>query len=276
MKTQSTILALVSAVLILTALGCTHVASPPSLPVNSVTLPGTGDSQDVLRELAQSYMAQYPDRQVVVPDSIGSHGAIRVVGTGEATIGRVARQPNAEELDKYGAFKYIEFARVPVVFVVNPNAGVSNLSEKNICDIFSGRITNWQDVGGNELPIDVQARPDEGSNMKTIRQHMECFAKLQVTPKAHFNLRNANLVTSMQNFAGAIGFMPLSEAELHGYHIITLDGIKPSLPHYKLAIGLGFVYKRPLPASIEAFLDYLKTVSAREILRQTGHIPMPG
>jgi phosphate transport system substrate-binding protein len=276
MNGQSALHSLVFGLLVAALAVCVLLLTPTPAPADSVTLPGTGDSQDVLRTLAKSYTTQYPDRQVIVPDSIGSDGGIRVVGTGESPIGRVARLPNEAEKATYGDLHYVEFARVPVAFVVSPQAGVQHVSEAQICDIFSGRVTNWKEVGGNDLAIDVQARPDDGSNMKTVRQHMACFTKLQVTPKAHFNLRNADLVASMQTFAGAIGFMPLSEAEHHGYHPLTIDGVAPSMPQYKLSIRLGFVYKQSLSPSIQAFLDYLKTPAAREILRQTGHVPVAG
>jgi phosphate transport system substrate-binding protein len=241
-----------------------------------VTLPGSGDLTDVLRDLAAAYTAQYPDRKVIVPNSIGSDGGVRVVGTGESPIGRVARMPTPEELAKYGQFNYTEFARVPVAFVVSPKAGVRDLTEAQICDIFSGRVSNWKDVGGNDLPTDVQSRPEDGSNMRTIRKQMACFTKLEVTPTAHDNLRNPDLVASMKAFAGALGFMPLSEAELHGFHVVTVDGVAPSTPRYKLGIGLGFVYKAAFSPSLQAFLDYLKTDAARAIMRKTGHVPVEG
>jgi phosphate transport system substrate-binding protein len=251
------------------------VAISPTRPFEVITLPGTGDSQDLLRALAQSYMAQHPERQVLVPNSIGSDGGIRVVGTEESPIGRVARQPNAEEKAKYGEFHYLEFARVPVVFVVTPQAGVHNLSELQLCEIFTGRLTNWKDVGGNDLPIHVQWRP-EGSNLQTIRRHIPCFTNLEVTPKAHFNFRNADLIASMRTVPGAIGFMPLSEAVLHGYSAVSVDGVAPNASQYKLGIGLGFVYKQPFSPSIQAFIDYLKTQPAQDMMRQTGHLPTPG
>jgi phosphate transport system substrate-binding protein len=241
-----------------------------------VTLPGSGDATDVLRELAAAYTTKYPDRKVEVPNSIGSDGGVRVVGTGESPIGRVARKPTEEELAKYGAFKYTEFARVPVAFVVSPKSGVKKLTEAQICDIYSGRVDNWKKVGGKDLPIDVQARPEDGSNMRTIRQHMACFTKLEITPAAHMNVRNPDLVASMKTFPGAFGFMPLSEAELHGYQVITVDGVAPTSPKYKFGIGLGFVYKVEFSPSIKAFLDYLKTDGARSIMRKTGHVPVEG
>lgn len=258
--------------------GCSHQGDmSASVPTafEPAAFPGTGDSQDVLRELAKSYMTRYPERQVMVPDSIGSDGGVRVVGTGESPIGRVARLPNTEEKAKYGDFQYMEFARVPVVFVVGSQAGVSALSSQQVCDVFSGRVTNWHEVGGHDMMIAVQSRP-LGSNLLTIRQNISCFSQLEFAQHAHYNERNADLVASMKTYPGAIGFMPLSEAESHGYQIVTLDGMGPRMPEYKLGIGLGFVYKNALPPNIQAFLDYLKSAPAKEIMLKTGHVPVAG
>jgi hypothetical protein len=97
---------------------------------------------------------------------------------------------------------------------------------------------------------------------------------LVVTPNANYNERNADLVAGMKHFSGAIGFMPLSEAVLHGYQTVTLDGVLPTTVDYPLGIGLGFVYKGALPAGVQAFLDYLRTEAAHTIMRATGHVPV--
>lgn len=252
--------------------GCAELSSAP-VEFQTVTLPGTGDSQDLLRELAQNYTAQYPQRRVVVPDSTGSQGGVEVVGKGTAAIGRVSRLPNAAERAQYGDFKYLEFARVPVAFVVSAHAAVSGLSEQQICDIWSGRVTSWKEVGGSDLPIAVQDRPDSGSNMQALRGKLACFTSLKVTSSARSNERNSDLVQSIKEISGAVGFMPLSEAQLHGFRTITVERVAPDQDDYKLVIGLGFVYKQPLPAEIAAFIDYLKSEPARQVIRQTGHTP---
>jgi phosphate transport system substrate-binding protein len=264
-------LSFVAGIVLAASTVCAPAAGATSL--EAVTLPGTGDSQDLLRALAERYLEQYPDRPVFVPNSIGSDGGVRVVGTGESPIGRVARLPNAGEVAKYGEFQYIEFARVPVAFVVGREAGVQNLTSRQICDVFSGRVTNWKEVGGRDLPIDVQGRPD-GSNLQTIKKNLACFAELQVVSTAHFNERNADLVASMKRFRGAVGFMPLSEAVFHGYQAVTLDGVAATASAYPLAIGLGFVHKGALPGGTRAFLDWLGTEPARDVMRATGHVPV--
>jgi phosphate transport system substrate-binding protein len=210
---------------------------------------------------------------VIVPDTTGSAGGVEVVGKGTSPIGRVSRLPNAAERAQYGEFKYQEFARVPVAFVVSADAGVSDLSQQQICDIWSGRLTNWKELGGSDAPIAVQDRPDSGSNMQALRGNLACFANLKVTSKARFNEWNHDLVHSMKSLSGAIGFMPLSEAQLHGFKTVTVDRVAPDQDHYKLVIGLGFVYKKPLATEIKAFIDYLKSEPARQVIRQTGHTP---
>ena len=112
--------------------------------------------------------------------------------------------------------------------------------------------------------------------MKAIRQHMACFTKLEITGAAHPNLRNPDLVESMRKFPGAIGFMPLSEAETHGFQVVTVGGVAPTNKEYKLGIGLGFVYKNDFTPGVKAFLDFLKTDIARSIMRKTGHVPVEG
>src|SRR2546428_12411571 len=82
--------------------------------LEAVTLPGTGDSQDLLRALAQSYVAQYPGRPVTVPNSIGSDGGNRVLGTGEPPTGRVARLADAAEAAQDGELLYLRFAPLPL------------------------------------------------------------------------------------------------------------------------------------------------------------------
>jgi phosphate transport system substrate-binding protein len=248
----------------------------PSTRQEVITLQGTGDSQDLLRGLARGYLALHADRRVIVPDSIGSDGGIRVVGTGEYPVGRVARRLTAEEKHEFGEMKYLEFARVPVAFVVGRQAAVHDLTEQQICDIFGRRIVNWKELGGEDQPIVVQSRPEDGSNLRAIRKQLACFADIPAPLQGRFNLRNVDLVASMEAYPGAIGFMPLSEALLHGYQVLAIDGVAPTAPEYKVTIGLGLVYKKSLPKSYQAFVDYLATPKAREIMTTTGHVPVEG
>lgn len=260
--------------LMLSLLGCAQMAPQQQAELQTITLPGTGDSTDILRELAQSYSAKYPERQVIIPDSISTDGGIRVVGEGKFDVARIARLPNAEEIAKWGNYKYVEFAKIPVAFVVTADAGVTDLDEQQICDIMTGQVTNWKEVGGNDLAIDVQSRPDIGSNMQAIRKHIECAKDLVVTSKATYQYRNGDLVNGMKTLPGAIGYMPLSEALINDIPTVSLNGVAPDEPSYKLGIGLGFTWIKPMPQEATAFIEYLQSEEAQQTMRLTGHTPV--
>ena len=259
---------------LLTIGACAQLSSREEV-FETVNIPGTGDSQDLLRELARLYASEYPGRRVVIPDSTGTKGGIEVVGNGASPVGRVARLPSAEERAQYGNFNYMEFARVPVVFVVSADTGVKDLSERKICDIWSGRVMNWREVGGNDLPVAVRDRPENGSNKQAIRENLACFADLKVASSVVEEEKNSDLVKSMKEVSGAIGFMPLSEARLHGFKTITINQLAGDTADYKLVIGLGFVYKNTLSPAIRAFFEYLNTETALQVIRETGHTPGP-
>src|SRR5947199_320885 len=126
--------------------------------------------------------------------------------------------------------------------------------------------------------LEAVTLPGTGDSQDLLRALAQSYAAQypgrQVTPKAHFNEHNADLVASMKTFRGAIGFMPLSEVVLHGYQAVTLDGTPATASAYPLGIGLGFVHRHELSPGTRAFLDYVETEPARDIMRKTGHVPV--
>jgi phosphate transport system substrate-binding protein len=245
-----------------------------------LVIPGTGDSQDVLRLLEKAYEARNPNVDIVIPDSTGSFatkegtlGGLESAGTRTTELGRTAVRPREVDLKKFGPMYYREFARVPVVFVVHSDVSVKAISGEQICSIFSGAISNWSAVGGPDQAIAVQARP-EGSNMLAIRQALPCFKDLQVTPSAHNNLRNSDAVASIRDIPGSIGFMPLSEARQHGFKVLMLDGKEALAADYPVVISLGLVHMDPLRGLAKDFVEFLASLEAARILRQSSHIPI--
>ena len=109
------------AAILTTLLGLPALAAPAlaAAETTTLTIAGTGDSQDLLRILAQRFMRDNPDIQVAVPDSVGTTGGIRSVLTGRAELARTARPLRADEVA--GGLAETVFAHVPVVFAVHPS-----------------------------------------------------------------------------------------------------------------------------------------------------------
>lgn len=260
-------------VVVALALCLLSVAGASAQPADTLVIPGTGDSQDLLRELAALYQSQ-TGKLVEIPDSTGSSGGIESAGTGATPLGRTAVRPSVADHQKHGGLYYRELARVPVVFVTHERVGLTALTEQQLCDIYSGKLTNWSAFGGPDAAIRVQTRPEDGSNMVAIREKIACFKDLKLLAAGEPNERNADLVASIGSKPGAIGFMPLSEARKHKFRYVKLGTKDPNARDYSVWISLGFVHKAPaLEGNAKAFLDWLATDPAQAIIRR-DHIPV--
>ena len=65
-------------------------AAAPALAGGSLVIPGTGDSQELLQELARAFEHSHPGAKIEIPESIGSSGGIKNVIAGKAVLARVA------------------------------------------------------------------------------------------------------------------------------------------------------------------------------------------
>src|SRR5947209_12641857 len=131
---------------------------------------GTGDGIDLLRALGAAYTADHPDTNVVVPPSIGSGGGVAAVGANKEVLGRIARPLSDSE--KEAGLIAIPVFRLPSAFFVHRSAGVSSLSNGQLADIYRGKITNWRDVGGQDIRVKVVRRALQDSTLLVLRKSM--------------------------------------------------------------------------------------------------------
>jgi phosphate transport system substrate-binding protein len=267
----------------LTLIATLAATSSPLLAEEPLVIPGTGDAQALLREAARAYQLRYPGRKVVIPTSTGSFatkpntkGGLESAGDETTELGRSAVPPRPIDIERFGPLHFREFARVPVVFVVKAGLGVKKLTQAQVCGIWDGSITNWKTVGGPDLAIVPQLRP-EGSNMLTLRASLPCFEKIVPTKKGEYNLRNSDAVEAVRRTPGSLAFMPLWEARLHGFDTIELDGIAVDSTEYPASIPLGMVHKsRFLSAEAVSFLDFLGSEEGKKILVKNACTPVVG
>lgn len=147
---------------------------------DNLDIPGTGACEPILADLARSYNEANPGDTVTVPPSTGSGGGIAAVLKGQSQLARVARPLKEAELQQ-GLISLI-FARDAVAFVVGRDVKVKNLSSDQLAAIFSGKIKNWKDVGGNPNLIRVIGREPGDSSLSVIEARINSFRNLTVPP----------------------------------------------------------------------------------------------
>jgi len=249
------------------------LGAPAVSAAEKVVIPGTGASQEMLRAVAKEFMAERPDVLVEIPDSTGSGGGIKAAASGEGDMGRVSRK--LKEKEALLGLAYLPFARVPIVFVANPSIPPLNLTTAQTRDIFSGKVTNWKDVGGPDAKIRVLSRYEGDSTIHVIRSNLEGWKELQVTQYSLASDTDQENVDAITQHKDAIGYCNLAQALKAGLPVMSLDGVSLEDPGYPLYTEQAFVYKPDkMSGAVKSFADYLLGSKAQAIMRKAGATPI--
>lgn len=239
-----------------------------------LVIPGTGDSQTLLHKLALLYAKKRPEITVEIPDSSGSGGGIRSVLNGKNELARVAR-PLTEKESCQGLKSRI-FAHVPIVFAINGVAGATNLSLEQILGIYSGRISQWDDLGGAGK-IYVMNR-EKGDSSRTVLEHLlPGFQEVSATAGGMV-YSTSEAVQTLLASPNTIGYLPMSATMGTGLIVPIVADMAPSAANvrqkkYPFVLPLALVWKEPLSPLAQDFLDFLSGPAARKLLLENGAIP---
>jgi phosphate transport system substrate-binding protein len=247
-----------------------------------ITVAGTGDCQQLLRTMAASLTEQLGEGEIVVPESVGSSGGIRALARGEADLARVARPLKKSEREM--GLECSVFGRAPVVFVANPSVkGVSNLTSQQIADIYSGKITNWRELGGPDGKVYPVTREAGDSCLSVLCEKMPAFAAIDKPVAKTFYTAPQTLAAIVEH-AGAVGYLPAAVTSGTSLKVFSIDGIEPSQENvrsgkYAMSLPLGIVHKDRPHGLAARFIDFLYSEEGVSITRSMGVVPetqMPG
>jgi phosphate transport system substrate-binding protein len=257
---------------IICAFALTLLITPVSANAIDLEIVGTGDGIDLMRALGSDFMQKSNSVHVEIPPSIGSGGGIAAIGAGKAVLGRVARKLTPSEVASGIVYKPI--ARLPSAFFVHPGTGVSALTSDQLHDIYSGRVTNWSELGGTDLRIRVVRREDSDSTLTVLRQMMPGWKDLAITEKSKTATTTQEAIETVHEVAGAIGFGPYSTKLEPDVAVLKINGHHPLDAAYPSSVELALIYKdgTVTPAARE-FVDYANGNNARAVISRLGSVP---
>lgn len=237
-----------------------------------LVIPGTGDSQDVLRDLAEAFMRANPGARVEVPDSVGSSGGRKAVQDGKAALGRVAN--SSAEKEAAGSLSYLEFARTPVVFAVHPGVeGVGDITPEQALGVYSGAIRDWSGLGGRAGKIYPLAREEGDSSWKAICAGLPGFKDL-AAPAGKVFYTTPETVKALEEHAGTIAFGPLAMFAARKARVLSLAGVSPQGAGYPLFTRLGLIWQgKPGPLA-QRFLDFVRGPQGAAVIRRNSCVPV--
>ncbi len=240
---------------------------------------------------AEKYQGDHPEVRISVTGG-GSGTGIAALINKTVDIANASRQIKPEEVDeaKSNGVEPVEhvIARDAIAVIVNPENPVSELTLQQISDIYSGRFTNWQEVGGEDRPI---VRLSRETNSGTHVYFLETVLRLgSKEDKTLFSMdtlllpSSEGIIAEVRQNPNAIGYDGLGYVprDLKMIAIAKKTGgayVLPSIvtvndKSYPIARDL-YMYTNGEPNGIvKEYLDWIMSAEAQQIVADLGFVPV--
>ena len=227
--------------------------------------------------LAEKLAAKFEELENVKIEinQIGSSAGIKNAIDDVSQIGMSSRDLKQEEID--AGIEQLVIAHDGIVVVAHPSNGVKDLTMEQVKAIFTGDITNWKDVGGEDKDIVVVSR-EEGSGSRDAFQEIVGYESGELTPNAVISNGNGNIKTTVATNENAIGFISFEYID-DSVSAIKYNGVEPTAENvlagkYELSRPFLFVYKKDVSEEATKFMDFILIEDGQKIVKDTGAIPL--
>ena len=211
----------------------------------------------------------------VTYNATGSGSGIQAVEEGRCDIGLSSRSLKDEEKAK--GLQETVLAYDGIAIIVNPGNPVSELDVETIAKIYTGEITNWKDVGGNDAQIVLIGREAGSGTRDGFESITDTKDKCQYRQEL---TATGDVITTVAGNPDAIGYASLASVK-DTVKALTVGGVAPSEASVKDG---SYVVQRPfvlvtkdgakLSDSAQKFFDYITSEAASQIISNAGAVPV--
>lgn len=242
-------------------------------------IPGSGNPEYVLTQLAKAFNQQQSQHTVTIPPSTGTAGALRDVEAGAAGLGRVGRPLKDDERNK--GIVYVALGRDPVAFVAGAGVTVRSITSAQAVDAFSGKLTDWRELGGDLAPIRAIGREKTDASRQAVSRVIKPFENIIFSNDVKIVHLDPELIALLDRFPTSFGFLNRSALGACTTKVIplALDGVEPTSENlekgsYPLWLEPGLIYKLDaLTPAGKAFLAFVRSPAGARVLREHGILP---
>ena len=238
----------------------------------AVSTDGSTSMEKVIGALGESFMQKY-EGTTFTYNPTGSGSGIKAVQAGTCDIGLASRNLKNEE--KSSGLKQTVLAYDGIAIIVHPDNPVSDLDVETVAKIYTGEITNWKDVGGNDAEIVLIGR-EAGSG---TRDGFESITGTEGNCKYRQELTSTgDVITTVSQNPDAIGYASLAALK-DSVKALKVGGVEPTEASVKDG---SYVIQRPfvlvtvegkeLSKTAQEFFDYVTSAEAADIIAKAGAV----
>ncbi|MCL2335662.1 MAG: phosphate ABC transporter substrate-binding protein [Endomicrobia bacterium] len=167
-------------------------------------------------------------------------------------------------------------AKDAIAVIVNNANAVSALSKQQVADIFTGKITNWSQVGGKDGKIVVVSRDSASGTFESF--NALALHKQKAVADALMQASNQAVVTTVAKTPGAIGYAGIGYLS-SSIKALTIEGITPTA---ETVLNGKYAYSRPLfmytngdpKGEAKKFIDFVLSKDGQKIVQEEGFVAL--
>lgn len=255
------------------AVGCGSSDGSSSQDSNKITVSGSTSVGPVVEVLGEDFSAKNEGISVEV-QQIGSSAGIKNAIEGTSQIGMASRDLKDEE--KASGLKETQIAIDGIAVITNKNNEVKDLTLEQVKDIYTGKITNWKEVGGKDAPIVVVSRED-GSGTRDGFQENVGFESEELTKDAQISDGSGNIKSIVEGNENSIGYISFGYVD-DKVNSLTIDGVELTVENVKdnkYAIARPFLLVNKEDKISEEgtkFIEFILSEEGQKIVEDKGFI----
>ena len=242
----------------------------------TVSTDGSTSMEKVIMSLGEAFQAD--NKGITVGyNPTGSGSGITAVSEGRCDIGLASRALKDDE--KASGLKETVLALDGIAIIVNPENKVSDLSIEQIAKLYTGEITNWKDVGGNDAEVVLIGREAASGTRDGFESITGTKDKCQYRQEL---TSTGDVITAVSQNPDAIGYASLASIK-DTVKALNVDGVIPGEAtvkdgSYKVQrpFVLVTVDGKALSPAAQAFFDYATSSDAASIIAKAGAVAVAG
>ncbi|MEH7505791.1 phosphate ABC transporter substrate-binding protein [Neobacillus drentensis] len=242
----------------------------------SLSISGSSAMQPLVAAAAEEFMNKNPKVDIQV-NAGGSGTGLSQVAEGSVQIGN--SDVFAEEKEGIPADQLVDHkvAVVGMTAAVNPKVGIKDIKKDDLIKVFTGKITNWKELGGADQKIVLVNRPDSSGTRAVFNK----FALDGATPAEGITEDSSNTVKKIINETdGAIGYLAFSYFTDESVTPLAIDGVEPTAENVQSGEFPVWAYQHSYtkgePDELsKAFFDYMMSDDVQNnLLKEQGYLPV--
>src|SRR6185295_18238059 len=242
-----------------------------------LVLTGASTISPLAAELGKRFESQHPGVRVDVQSGGSARGVADARG-GLADIGLVSRGLKDEEKD----LTPFLLARDGVCIILNRANPLSGLTDEQVVSIYTGKVTNWKDLGGKDAPITVVNKAEGRSTLELFCH----YYKIKNTDiQAHVVIGdNAQGIKTVAGAPDSIGYVSIGTAEFEekqgtAIKLLACKGVPATIESvqagkFPLARDLNLVVRKAPEGLVKEFLDFAQSDKVHDLIREQYFVPI--